>query len=150
MNLLIKAIFLNIAFFTAITAQSQPEYKRERPSLEIKKVKNSIKVDGIANEPDWQMAVGTSRFHQIRPYDSSFAMLNTEVKILFDDQYIYISAKCFQPKNNIAISSLKRDFEGGSSDVFTVNFDTFHDRLNGFQFAVNPYNVQREGLVVGE
>ncbi len=150
MKFLVSSIIILGLIITNTNAQTLAEYKRDRTTIEIFKTKNPIKIDGIANEPDWQIAKATTRFHQLRPFDSSFAALNTEVKILFDDQFIYVTAKCFQPKNIISISSLKRDFDGGSSDVFTVNFDTFHDRLNGFQFATNPYNVQREGLIVGE
>ena len=43
--------------------------------------------------------------------------------------------------------SLKRDFPGGTTDVFTVNLDTFKDKLNSFNFAVSPLGVQRDGLV---
>ena len=141
-------ILLILFFVKTSFCQTESTYSRLRPSLEIKKAKNAIKLDGIMDEADWLVAQQTSKFHQIRPYDSSFALLQTEVRITFDDKNIYVFAKCYQPKHLIRISSLKRDFEGGSSDVFTVNLDTFHDRLNGFQFAVSPFNVQREGLIV--
>ncbi len=141
---LIYCIFLT---FT-IVGQSSPNYIRERPSIEISKAKAPIKIDGIANEADWEVAIQTSKFHQLRPYDSSFATLQTEVRVTFDNKNLYVYAKCYEPKNLITIASLKRDFEGGTSDVFSVNIDTFKDRLNGFQFAVNPLNVQREGLIV--
>ncbi len=31
--------------------------------------------------------------------------------------------------------------------MFAVNIDPFRDKLNGFNFAVNPYGTQREGLI---
>jgi Domain of unknown function (DUF5916)/Carbohydrate family 9 binding domain-like len=147
MKLFVNALIISIIFPQFVFSQTG-NYTRERPSLEIKKAKAAIKIDGIIDEIDWLEAQQTSKFHQLRPYDSSFALLQTEVKVTFDDKNLYIYAKCFEPKSLITISSLKRDFEGGSSDVFSVNIDTFKDRLNGFQFAVSPYNVQREGLIV--
>ncbi len=138
---------LNVTFLTSIFGQNQDKYVRERPSIEIFKAKQPIKIDAIIDENDWIEAKYTSLFHQVRPFDSSYAKLQTEVKVTFDDQNLYVFAKCYQSKNIITISTLKRDFDGNTSDIFAVNLDTFRDRLNGFQFAVTPYNVQREGLI---
>lgn len=140
-------IFIVIIFSFSVSGQNQEKYVRERPSIEIFKAKSLIKIDAIIDEPDWALAKQTSQFHQLRPYDSSYAKLQTEVRVTFDDKNLYVSAKCYQSRNTITISSLKRDFEGGTSDIFAVNLDTFRDRLNGFQFGVSPYNVQREGLI---
>jgi hypothetical protein len=146
MKLFINALIISIIFPHFIISQTG-NYTRERPSLEIKKAKAAIKIDGIIDEIDWEEAQQASKFHQVRPYDSSFAMLQTEVKVTFDDKNLYVYAKCFEPKNLITTSTLKRDFGPGTTDIFTVSIDTFKDRLNGFQFAVSPYNVQREALI---
>ena len=140
----VGAILLGVSFLSAQDNKTQDE---EKYNIHIKKSKTLIKLDGLLDEDSWKTADIAKDFFLSRPYDSSFATLQTEVKILFDDNFIYVGAKCYEPRNLYTVASLKRDFEGGSSDVFTVNFDTFKDRLNGFQFAVNPYGVQREGLI---
>jgi hypothetical protein len=119
----------------------------DKYNLHIKKTKTPMKLDGLLDEDAWKSADIAKDFFLSRPYDSSFASLQTEVKILFDDNFIYVGAICYEPRSMYTVASLKRDFDGGSSDVFTVNFDTFKDKLNGFQFAINPYGVQREGLI---
>lgn len=123
----------------------------EKYRIGIKRTSENIKLDGVLDEAVWQSAEVATDFYLSFPFDSSYAkpQYQTAVRMLFDDQFIYVSAVCMQPRSEIIISSLKRDFEGGVSDVFTVNFDTFKDNLNGFQFAINPYGVQREGLIRG-
>ncbi|AFK02550.1 hypothetical protein Emtol_1401 [Emticicia oligotrophica DSM 17448] len=128
-------------------AQESKNRDEEKYTIRIKKAKEALKLDGVLDEGSWNTAEIAKNFFLNRPYDSSFAKLQTEVKVLFDDNFIYVGAICYEPRSMYTVASLKRDFEGGTSDVFTVNFDTFKDKLNGFQFAINPYGVQREGLI---
>lgn len=121
----------------------------QNPSKEfhIKKAKTLIKLDGILDETAWQSSDLADNFYLNKPYDTSYAVNQSEVKLTFDDQFLYVGVKAFQPKNSYTSSSLKRDFESGTSDVFTVSIDAFKDKLNGMQFSVTPLNVQREGLI---
>ena len=141
----IGAILLGI---TTISAQDNKTTQGdEKYNLHIKKSKMPIKLDGVLDEDAWKSADLAKDFFLNRPYDSSFAKLKTEVRVTFDDNFIYVGAKIFQQRKTYTTTSLKRDFAGGTSDVFVVNFDTFKDRLNAFHFALSPFNVQREGLL---
>ena len=81
------------------------------------------------------------------PTDSLRSTNETEVKLLYDDTHIYISAYAKGVDANFMVSSLKRDFSARSNDNVTVLFDTFRDGQNAFLFGVSAYGVQREGLV---
>lgn len=144
MKILIGLIALTISLFTNLSfAQDNPR------ELRIKKTASVIKLDGIPDEEAWTSADIATNFKLNKPYDSAYAKYQTKVKVCFDDKFLYISAQIFQPRNQYIVSSYKRDFEGGTSDVFSVNIDTFKDKQNAFQFSVNPLNVQREGLIAG-
>jgi hypothetical protein len=114
--------------------------------LLIRKAKHKILLDGKLDEEDWKNAEVAKDFWQFFPFDSSRAIGKTEVRTVFDENFLYIGAICLQP-NKYIVTSLRRDFARGSSDVFGINLDPFRDKLNGFNFAVSPYNVQREGLI---
>lgn len=114
--------------------------------LSIKKATGKITIDGILDEPDWQSASVAGNFKQNSPYDTSYAEKQTEARVTFDDQFLYISAVCYQPKKYI-VQSLRRDYPNSSSDIFFVLIDPFQDKLNGFYFAVTPYGIQKEGLL---
>ncbi len=147
MKNLYLAVGVILLGMNTLFAQDNNTADEEKYNIHIKKSKTPIKLDGLMDEESWKTADIAKSFFLNRPYDSSFASLQTEVKILFDDNFIYVAAICYEPRKLYTVASLKRDFMGGSSDVFTVNLDTFKDKLNGFQFAVNPYGVQREGLI---
>jgi hypothetical protein len=121
--------------------------QKEPKEIHIKKSAESIKLDGILDEAAWNASEIAKDFYMVRPFDTSYAKGKTEAKITFDDKFLYVSAVVFQKKLDYTVSSYKRDFEGGTSDVFTINIDTFKDKLNGMQFAVSPLNVQRESLI---
>lgn len=112
-------------------------------SIAIQKTTESIKIDGILNEPAWQVAATAGNFMQHFPSDTALAKSQTEAKVCFDDTYLYISAVCYQPQK-YTIQTLKRDYGNGTSDLFFVNIDPFGDHLNGFYFAINPYGIQKE------
>ncbi len=137
----LRWVFL-LLFSVQAIAQQHDKYQ-----IHIRKTEETIKLDGQLDEASWSRSDIAGDFFLSQPYDTSFATRQTEVRILFDRHFIYIGAKIFQPRSTYIVSSLKRDFEGGSSDVFLVNIDPFKDQLNGFQFAVSPLNVQREGLI---
>lgn len=113
----------------------------------IRKAAGPITLDGVLDEPDWQVADVADGFYMNRPMDTSYAARQTVVRVTFDDKFLYVSAVCYQLRSEYTISSFKRDFEGGTGDVFAVNIDPFNDQINGFHFAVSPFNVQREGLI---
>lgn len=112
----------------------------------IKKITGPLVIDGRATDAAWQGAAVATNFKQSFPYDTSLALRQTFVQMCFDDKNLYIFARCIQP-NDFVVPSLKRDYPVNSSDVFTLLLDPFRDKLNGFYFAVNPYAIQKEGLL---
>ncbi len=116
--------------------------------LHIKKAKGKIIVDAQMDEADWLEAEPSGKFMQFFPADTSFANAQTEIRMTYDDRFIYVFAKMDRIQSNKYVTpSLRRDFRGEANDGVTVVFDTFKDKTNGFMFGVNPYGVQREGLI---
>jgi hypothetical protein len=118
----------------------------EKYQVHITKTQEKIIIDGQLNEAAWGKAEAAQDFWQFFPFDTSATITKTEVKLTFDEHFLYIGAICYQSREYI-ITTLKRDFPRGSSDLLGINIDPFKDKLNGFNFSVNPYNVQREGLI---
>lgn len=150
MPFLYRSVVLFIGLLVASPIRAQPASPADSTadySLHISRAKAPIRLDGVLDESDWQSAPVAGRFFQNFPFDTSFAKLPTDVRLTFDANFLYVGVVVSQPRSTYITRSLKRDFEGGSSDVFTVNIDPFNDKLNGFHFAISPYGVQREGLI---
>lgn len=133
---------LTIMMFVNI--QSQENVKR----IKAKQISSKITIDGELSEETWQLAEKAGNFWQNFPYDTSLAEVHTEVMVSYDEDNLYIAAICYDSlPHKYVIQSLKRDFTYALSDAFMVTIDPFSDLQNGFSFGLNPYGVQREGLV---
>ena len=145
---ILKKLFLllGVTLWYSIDSLCQKTDNDQKYKLHIKKAVGKMVLDGKLDEVDWKNADIATNFWQAQPYDSSRAINQTEARITFDDNYLYISGICYQPRKYVVLS-LKRDFAGGTTDIFGVNLDTFKDKLNSFNFAVSPLGVQRDGLV---
>jgi hypothetical protein len=132
-----------LLFLSAIHVSAQ------LPGIHIRKASGPIFVDGAMNEPDWQDAEVAGHFKQMFPFDSSYAQAQTEVRMTYDDKYIYLFAVMYNqngPRKYVT-PSLKRDYRGPANDGFSLVLDTYKDKTNAFLFGVNPFGVQREALI---
>jgi hypothetical protein len=116
--------------------------------ITAKHVSEKIHIDGELNEEIWKTAERSGSFWQNFPNDTSLAIVKTEVIVAYDDHHLYIAAICYDSiPHKYIIQSLRRDFSYPVSDAFVATIDPFSDQQNGFSFGLNPYGVQREGLV---
>ena len=142
----IKTIVVVVCF--GITLNSWAQNPAVTTQLEIKQSTEPIKVDGILEEAVWQERTTANGFHQFFPTDSIAALSDTEVMLAFDEDFLYVAAICHDTlSGDYVISSLRRDFNWGVNDNFSIYIDPFNDLTNGFTFGVSPLGVQREGLI---
>lgn len=114
----------------------------------MNKANSVIELDGQLTELAWKNADKVDNFHQYFPYDTSFAQASSEVRLTYDDNFIYIATICRDlKKGGYVTSSLKRDYRGLGNDGISIILDTFDDGTNAFFFGLTPYNVQREALI---
>ena len=83
------------------------------------------------------------------PFDTLPASAQTEVRVVCDQQNLYIGAVCHNSREikKYVVQSLKRDFLFEENEAFKVIINAFSDANTGFSFCVNPYGVQRDGIV---
>lgn len=117
--------------------------------LHIKKLTGEIILDGKIDEAVWEQTEWTSDFQQYFPTDSVQAKSQTKISLAYDDEYLYVGAVMYNlnEERDYVTPSLRRDYRGESNDGITVLLDPFQDNTNAFQFGVNPFGVQREGLI---
>ncbi|MFB0566044.1 MAG: DUF5916 domain-containing protein [Candidatus Aminicenantaceae bacterium] len=112
------------------------------------KITESITVDGSLVEPIWQNTEVISDFIQFEPERGKSASLITEVRILYDDNFMYIGLLCHDPQpGQIAARITKRDEELDDDDSVSLFLDTFHDRRNCYFFVTNMLGTQLDGRI---
>ena len=124
---------------TALNAQEAPR------SLQAAKVATAPKIDGKLDEDVWQLAAQATSFIISEPEFGKPASRESVVRVLYDQEAIYIGAYLYDEPGLIRQQLTERDNElGQDTDKFAVSFDTYHDRQNAFMFVVTPPNVQSD------
>lgn len=137
-----------IIYLTSILIMMVNAIHGQDRSISPLKFSTPILLDGILDEAIWADASPASDFQMHYPYDSLPASSPTEVKILFDEDNLYIGAICKNASpTEYVIQSLKRDFDFRENDAFIVFLDLFNDAAGGMTFGVNPKGVQRDGII---
>lgn len=82
------------------------------------------------------------------PMDTGRAELRTEVRMLYDDQNVYLLAVNFDLADGPwMVESLRRDWNFGKNDNFIFFLDPFDDQTNGFSFGANAQGAPWDGLM---
>ena len=111
-----------------------------------------LHVDGVLNEAVYE-SPSISDFIQQVPKEGAPATERTESWVMFDREYIYVAARCWDsaPPERWVANELRRDTNQlRQNDMFGVIFDTFYDRRNGFLFYTNPLGARADQAVTDE
>lgn len=103
---------------------------------------SAIQIDGIFDEAVWQKAKSTSDFIQHEPNPGTTATQNTLVKVLYDDNAIYVAATLYDASPDSILHQLSERDEIGLTDWFALILDPYQDGLNGSGFIVTAAGVQ--------
>jgi len=119
--------------------------KRE---IEATRINTVLRVDGLANEKEWSTAKPVSGFIQIEPYQGKLPNNDTEIRVLYNKQFLYfaIFARDSLGKKAIRATDFKRDFNYQQHDLLNLSFDGFNDQRNAMALVTNAYGVQRDLL----
>jgi hypothetical protein len=116
--------------------------------LSIKRATSPIEIDGVLDEPAWLDADVAKDFYMILPMDTSYSQVETEVRMTYDDQHLYIIVVNHHAvPGPYYVESLRRDFAFGKNDNFLLFMDPFDDQTNGFSFGANAAGAQWDGIM---
>ena len=112
----------------------------EKRKLAIKRISTAIKIDGVLDDADWKGAPLADKFVELKPtpYRKEFPGNPTEIYFLYTNEGIYVGGYLHEKtKDSIASELIGRD-GFGNNDFVGVIFDTYNDKLNGFEYFVTP------------
>ena len=108
-----------------------------------------IQLDGRVDESAWSGATAITEFTQQEPVEGGTPSQPTEIKVLFDEDYLYIGAILYDDPEGILAYQMKRDAPLGTDDRFMWILDTFLDGRTGYFFEINPAGLMGDGLIGG-
>ncbi len=130
-----------------LQAQSEQTYKHRISALKIEN--NAIKLDGILDEDVWKMAEALTEFTQRTPYYEKPATEKTLVKILYDDNHLYVGAVCYYKDMSDLVANKLIHRDVSDDDLFAFVVDTFHDKTKGYCFEVNALGAKEDLFIDG-
>ncbi len=106
-------------------------------------------IDGLMNEGVWDQVEWSGAFIQREPYEYQKPSQETAIKILYDDNNLYVAIRAFDTEpDKIEKRLTRRDsFEG---DWVAIGIDSYNDKMTGFSFSVNAAGVKNDGIVTND
>ncbi len=122
---------------------------RKRPPL-VQTLPTSIPpvIDGQLDDVCWTNAPTIDQFTQVEPREGAAPSERTELRLLHDRDYLYISVRCFdrEPRKIVA-KQMQRDANMDSDDTIALAFDTFGRKRTGYLFKVTPSGAIQDALL---
>lgn len=120
--------------------------------LDAVRTEQRIRADGLLDEEAWLRANVAGDFIMYNPFNGIASKYNTEVRVLYDDEALYIGAMMYDDSPDSIFTELgARDDDNINSDNFYVEISPFNDGLNGEVFKVTASGVQIDNkLSTGE
>ncbi len=131
-----------VLFASASSAQAPVNGAADRKRATATRVANgSIRVDGRLDDEAWQKATPITDFIQKEPTEGAPPTDAMDVRLVYDDDVLYIGARMFSKDGRIQAPLGRRDSTDQAEHVL-VSFDTFLDRRTAVVFGVTAAGVR--------
>ncbi len=105
-------------------------------------------LDGLVTEPFWLQIEPATGFIQQEPDSGLPATEQTEVRVAFDDDNLYLGIICLDSQpDKIVVTQNRRDASLTDTDSVVLLFDTFNDDQNAFLFGTSPTGIEYDGQI---
>ena len=118
-----------------------------RPRVRVSRTDTPPTIDGRLDDEVWRTAAMLSEFVQQAPLDGAPATEETEIYISYDSEHIYFAFYLhYSDPSLLRANRVDRD-TAWQDDLMTVYLDTFLDQQVSYDFDLNGYNVQGDGVI---
>ena len=151
MNLKVLILIVSIvAIYTAPILGQSNSVVQDSYSIQAHQVpiNETIILDGSLSESAWLDATPITNCRQQVPTEGGNQKERTEIRIIYDDNNLYIGAILFDSEPSKILAFQKRwDQSLGADDRFMWILDTFNDGRNAYFFEINPAGLMGDGLI---
>ena len=138
---------IGLLLYTPLLASETSSGSAEKRSLNAEKRVGELSIDGQLNEAAWLLAPVTADFTQLAPNPGNKSRQHTEVKVLYDDEFMYVGALMHDSAPDSILSQLSARDQLENTDFFGFWISSFRDGINAFEFFVTPAGIQLDAQV---
>ena len=151
----ITAVALSLALagfdHTGQSRSSPPDSIATTAAVHASRIEgDAIVLDGVLSETGWVKANPASQFTQREPDEGAPATERTEVRVLYDDDALYVGARLYDRSPDSVLAQLARRDRIASADRFIVFLDSYYDRRTGFFFGINAAGTLYDGTLFND
>ena len=118
-----------------------------RPRVSPTRTDTPPRIDGVLDDEVWRTAAHITQFTQQAPLDGAPATEDTDVYIAYDSEHIYFGFHAHYKDPSIMRANRGERDRAMRDDLMTIYLDTFLDQQRGYDFDVNGYGVQGDGVM---
>jgi len=115
----------------------------------ITRIEGPIQLDGFSDEPVWQTVEPLPLLQQSPDFGSPPSE-RTEIRIAYDDRFLYVSGRLYDDPEGIIGPTLKRDVLGPNNDYLALILDTFNDNENALAFFTTPTGIRLDFAIFND
>jgi hypothetical protein len=113
-----------------------------RKHVSVTRVPVSPRIDGVLDDEVWAGAMVAGDFIQNSPVENAAVSFPTEVRILYDNNAIYVGAMLYDNSPDSIRRQLGLRDNYVNADAFRIVFDTYNTQQDAFDFSVTASGVQ--------
>ena len=130
-------IVLGLGFFLL---QCKPKQELDLPKhYEARFSEHELTIDGKLDEPIWKSATWSDKFVDIEGFDKPVPKQETQMKMAWDDRYLYIAARLME--EHLWATLTEKDAIVFHDNDFEVFIDPDGDGLNYYEFEINAWGT---------
>ena len=137
-------------FIISLLSFSQDQEKRKVYTTLA--IKNPPEIDGILNESVWDSANTATNFVMVEPGDGDPipASHETEVKLLYDNEAIFVAAFLKEENPERIIKQFTQRDNLQQAEFFLIDINTYDDGENQTRFIVTAAGTQADAKMTGD
>ena len=105
-------------------------------------------IDGILDDPAWEGVPPITRLIQREPREGEVVSESTTVRFVYTDKDLYVGFRGYD--SGKPYGRLVRRDQRTAADYFNLFIDSFHDRRQAFEFAINPSGARRDVFIYND
>ncbi len=144
-----KKLFTLLAFVALIfsISNAQPPAPVPKKKYVTQQIEASdLSFDGRHDEPAWGKVDWGGDFVQYQPDQGAKPTHPSQFKILYDDKFLYVGYRAFDPSPDSIVQRMSRrdEFPG---DWMEINIDSYHDKRTAFSFSFSVSGVRGDEFI---
>lgn len=148
--ILVLALPLVLGAAPAGAARAPRPEPTPAPAIEAVRAPAPVTVDGRLDDEAWASVPPFTNFTQRDPEEGQPATERTELRLLYDDDALYVGARLYDAEPGRIVKRLSRRDESAEADRFSIYLDPRRDRLTGARFEVSAAGVQNDEIIYND